>query len=189
VTGTRSGRGAALLAAVGCLVVAACSGSDSSDTPEPSADTSDSSITVTSDAFGDGDAIPVEFSCDGSNTSPALSWSGVPATADALALVLADPDAPSGTFYHWVVADIPTTINSVDAGGTPEGGVVAQNSAGDPAYMGPCPPSGTHHYRFTVYALSERTGISADASTDDALSAIDAVADTAGTLTGTYTRD
>ena len=189
MTGTTSRRAATVLATAACLVVAACSGSDSSDTPEPSADMSGGTITVTSDAFGDGDAIPVEFSCDGSNTSPALSWSGVPASADALALVVADPDAPSGTFYHWVVADIPTTTTRVDAGNTPEGGVVAQNSAGDSAYMGPCPPSGTHHYRFTVYALSERTGISADASTDDVLSAIDAVADTAGTLTGTYTRD
>lgn len=168
------------------LLIAACSGGGSSDTPEPSVE--QQSITVRSASFEDGAAIPVEFSCDGSNTSPALQWSGVPDSAKALALVVADPDAPGGTFYHWVVADIPTTTLGVDAGGTPKGGVVAENSSGDAAYMGPCPPSGTHRYRFTVYALSTPSGVSGGESTEDAVTAIDKVAAAGGTLTGTFSR-
>jgi Raf kinase inhibitor-like YbhB/YbcL family protein len=145
-------------------------------------------LRVTSDAFGDGDPIPVGYTCDGANTSPPLRWRQVPPAAQALALVVADPDAPGGTFYHWVVTDIPTTTNGVREGSTPPG-VVGANSAGDTAYMGPCPPSGTHHYRFYVFALSRRVGLGPGTDPRQAVDAINAAATAGGTLVGTYTRD
>jgi len=102
--------------------------------------------------------------------------------------VMSDPDAPSGTFYHWIVTDIPADSTGFELGATPDG-VVAQNSTGESAYQGPCPPSGTHRYRFTVYALDEKVGLTEGTDTTDALDAIQQVAVADGTLVGTYTRD
>ena len=146
-------------------------------------------IVVTSTAFGDGEMIPERYTCDGDEVAPPLSWSGVPDDAAAVALVADDPDAPSGTFTHWVVLDIPTSTVSSDQGGVPEGGVQAESSAGGAAYAGPCPPSGTHHYRFTIIALDAETGLAEGAPLDEALTAVDDHAVARGTLTGTYNRE
>jgi Raf kinase inhibitor-like YbhB/YbcL family protein len=144
---------------------------------------------VTSASFTDGGAIPVRFTCDGDQTSPPLSWSdGADATPAAWALVVDDPDAPGGTFVHWVVFDIPAGTRSVAPGAVPAGGRQAVGSAGSAGYAGPCPPSGTHHYRFTVYALSAPTGLDDGVGADDALAGIRAGADAQGTLVGTYAR-
>lgn len=146
------------------------------------------SITVTSTAFGADQPVPAKYSCDGDDVSPAVAWDGVPAEAKAVALVVDDPDAPRGTFTHWVVLDIPAGTTSVADAQVPAGGKQAKNSAGKAAYMGPCPPSGTHHYRFTVYALSAPTGLGDGAELDAALQAIDKVTVARGRLTGTYAR-
>lgn len=143
-------------------------------------------ITVTSREFENGDPIPERFSCHGENVSPPLEWTGVPDEAQAVALVVDDPDAPDGTYTHWVVVDIPTDTISIATGTPPEGVTQVQNSAGDAAYTGPCPPSGTHHYRFTVYALSEPTGVEEGAELDAGLDAIEEHAVARGTLEGTY---
>jgi Raf kinase inhibitor-like YbhB/YbcL family protein len=145
-------------------------------------------IEVTSTAFGDGDPIPEQYTCDGDEVSPPLAWSGVPADAAAVALVVDDPDAPSGTFTHWVVLDIPVATTSSAEGGVPEGGLQASTSAGSASYAGPCPPSGTHHYRFTVVALDAETGLAEGAALDEALAAVDDHAIARGTLTGTFRR-
>jgi Raf kinase inhibitor-like YbhB/YbcL family protein len=145
-------------------------------------------ITVTSTAFDDGGVIPERFSCDGAEDSPPLAWSGIPDDAAAVALVVDDPDAPSGTFTHWVVLDIPVTTTTSDQGAVPRGGIEASSSSGDAAYVGPCPPSGTHRYRFTVVALDDETGLAAGAGLADALAAVDEHALARGTLTGTYAR-
>ncbi|HEY7042208.1 MAG TPA: YbhB/YbcL family Raf kinase inhibitor-like protein [Nocardioidaceae bacterium] len=166
--------------------LSACSGGGASDTPEPT--TEQQSITVTSKAFSDGDLIPETFSCDGENVSPPLDWDGVPGAAQSLALVVADPDAPGGTYYHWLVTDIPVDITNIGQDSEPDGGVVADNSAGDAAYTGPCPPSGTHHYRFTIYALSKPTGLPPGSGVDETVDAIGTRAIASGTLVGTYTR-
>ena len=146
-------------------------------------------ITVTSSAFADGEPIPQRYTCDGDEVSPPLAWTGVPAAAAAVALVVDDPDAPSGTFTHWVVLDVPPATTSSDEGDVPAGGIQAASSAGPATYAGPCPPSGTHHYRFTVIALDEVTGLGEGATLDDALTAVDEHATARGTLTGTYSRD
>lgn len=142
-------------------------------------------ITVTSSAFADGAAVPTRFTCKGIDVSPPLRWSGVPADAAALALVVADPDAPRGTYIHWVVVDADPGTSSVDEGEVPAGARQARNSAQHPRYDGPCPPSGTHRYRFTVYALRRATGLPDGADLPDALDAIDRLATARGTLVGT----
>ncbi len=162
-----------------------CAGGQSSTREEAAVEAPDV-ITVRSHAFRDGQPIPARFSCDGDGQSPPLAWDGVPGDAEALALVVDDPDAPRGTFVHWVVLDMPVGTTGVDADAVPSGAVQAKNSAGRPSYFGPCPPSGTHHYRFTVYALSRRTGLSDGAGLSKALRAVEATATAQGRLVGTY---
>jgi len=168
-------------------VVSGCGGEESSD---PGAGDAPSAITVTSTAFTDGGNIPVGFTCDGEETSPPLAWTAGDAAAKpaAWALVVDDPDAPGGTFVHWVVLDIPPATRSLAAGEAPRGATQVTNSAGSAEYAGPCPPSGTHHYRFTVYALPAATGLPADAGIDDALAKVQSSATATGTLVGLYSR-
>ncbi len=116
-------------------------------------------LEVTSAAFTDGGQIPGAYTCDGSDISPPLSWSPVPPGTAGIALLVTDPDAPLGTFVHWVVYNIPpgTRDLPVGAGGKevlPEGSLQGTNDMGSTGYAGPCPPGGKpHHYRFTVSAL------------------------------------
>lgn len=165
-----------------CSLAAAC-GSD----PAPEIQTdAPSALTVSSKAFDDGEAIPVRYTCDGPGVSPPLAWSDGSSRTAAWALVVDDPDAPDGDFVHWLVVDIPPPTRSVAEGAVPADGTELTDSSGDPGWSGPCPPSGTHHYRFTVYGLSERTRLPEDASLDEALAAIGDAAVEKGSLVGTY---
>ena len=146
------------------------------------------SITVTSSAFAEGEAIPREYTCDGGGRVPPLAWSDVPDDAGALALVVDDPDAPSGTFTHWVVLDLPADMRELTDGRLPAGTKQAVNSGGRTGWYPPCPPSGTHRYRFTVHALSRTTGVPDGAPLERALAAIRGFAVASGTLEGTYSR-
>jgi Raf kinase inhibitor-like YbhB/YbcL family protein len=172
---------------MGLLVIDCGGGSESgsSDRTEPEVP---DVITVTSTAFEEGAPIPARYTCDDANVAPPLEWQGLPDEAAAVALVVDDPDAPSGTYTHWVVLDIPVGITSSTEGGVPEGGLQAQNSAGDASYFGPCPPSGTHRYRFTVVALEAKTGLTEGVDLETALDAIDSSTLARGRLTGTYQR-
>jgi Raf kinase inhibitor-like YbhB/YbcL family protein len=108
-------------------------------------------LKISSDSFTHEEYIPRIYSCEGKNINPHLSISGIPASAKSLALIVDDPDAPSGIFTHWIVWNIlPTSFIEEDA--VPEG-IQGINSYGKPEYAGPCPPSGTHRYFFKVYAL------------------------------------
>ncbi len=120
--------------------------------------------------------------------SPPLAWDGVPAEARAVALIVDDPDAPRGTFVHWVLLDLDPASGSLAEDSVPAGARQAVNSAGKAAYFGPCPPHGTHHYRFTVHALSAPTGLEAGAGVERALAAIAGASIAQGRLTGTYAR-
>jgi Raf kinase inhibitor-like YbhB/YbcL family protein len=143
-------------------------------------------ITVRSPAFAAGAMIPVRFSCRGSSTPIPLTWTGVPAGAASVALIMDDPDAPSGTFTHWVVFNLPVSSRGITNGRLPAGAAQAQNGRGQAAYTGPCPPSGTHHYRFTVYAEPKRLPLQAGASLAEALAAIRSNPLASGRLTGLF---
>ena len=112
-------------------------------------------IEIGSSAFSEGETVPVRFTCDGDNVSPPLSWSGVPEDASELRISLRDPDAPSGTFTHWLVSGIAPSSSDVGQGMVPPGGTEERNSFGETGYGGPCPPPGDapHRYVFTVEAL------------------------------------
>jgi hypothetical protein len=114
------------------------------------------SLTVSSDAFKPNAAIPAEYTCEGGEKTPPLSWSGVPSDAKSIAILVEDPDAPKGTFTHWIVTNIPPSESSLSANGAlPQGAVAAKNDKGATGYAAPCPPSGTHHYHFHVFALDK----------------------------------
>jgi len=103
--------------------------------------------------FEDNSNIPSEFTCDGRDVSPQLSWEDVPDETKSFALSVTDPDAPGGTWIHWLVHDIPKDVRSIKQGGLPKGAKQVENDFGMEDYGGPCPPSGTHRYIFTLYAL------------------------------------
>lgn len=101
-----------------------------------------------------GKEIPSEFTCDGANVSPELHWEGALAETKSFALTVRDPDAPMGTFDHWLVCNISASVSSISKGGPiPQGATQIQNDFGKLDYGGPCPPSGTHRYFFKLYAL------------------------------------
>jgi Raf kinase inhibitor-like YbhB/YbcL family protein len=138
-------------------------------------------IVVTSPAVRDGERIPTEYTCQGAAQVPELSWRSVPASARSLALVVSDPDAPRGTFLHWILYDLGPGDGGIAGGGAPASAREAENSAGKSGWSAPCPPSGTHRYRFTVYALRERAS---GESTQQVLDAVERAAVARGTLTG-----
>jgi Raf kinase inhibitor-like YbhB/YbcL family protein len=158
--------------AVALLFFAACEddGTDSEDPtpgegataeetapPESSPPSGDSAaLEISSSAFGDNDTIPTVYTCDGDNASPPLAFSDVPEDAQSLALIMDDPDAPSGTFVHWVVWNIDPATADVPANTVPASGTQGLNGIGQAAYIGPCPPDGEHHYYFKLYALDTR---------------------------------
>jgi len=120
------------------------------------ADPAPKTLTVTSDAFQANETIPTDYTCEGAQKSPPLSWSGVPSDAKSIAILVEDPDAPKGTFTHWMVTNIPPSDTSLSENGSlPTGAVAAKNGKGTNGYAAPCPPSGTHHYHFSVFALDK----------------------------------
>ena len=108
---------------------------------------------ISSPAFAEGADIPIRHTCDGEDRSPRLTWTGTPENARSLALVMDDPDAPRGTFTHWVVYDLPSDLTELGEGSTQ--GTQGRNSFGRSGYGGPCPPPGDqpHRYRFTLHGL------------------------------------
>jgi Raf kinase inhibitor-like YbhB/YbcL family protein len=103
-------------------------------------------LTVTSSAFRANGPIPRELTCRGGDKSPPLSWSPVPGETMSIAILIEDPDAPKGPFTHWIVTDLPRDTTSLpEGGGLPPGAIAGSNSTGTTGYVGPCPPSGTHH--------------------------------------------
>lgn len=112
---------------------------------------------LTSSAFEHEGTIPSRYTCEGADVSPPLSVEDVPPEAASLVLVMDDPDAPRGTWDHWIAYDIPTDARMPEDVGTL--GTPGRNSSGGTGYSGPCPPSGTHRYFFVVYALDARLGL------------------------------
>lgn len=119
-------------------------------------ETNPGTFTLHTNAFVDGGPMPVLYTCDGKNISPFLEWEHLPNKTQSLAVIVIDPDAPGGIFYHWLLYNIPTSMTSLSEGMThfPTNVLLGKNSFGKLAYSGPCPPKGASHtYLFTLYAL------------------------------------
>jgi Raf kinase inhibitor-like YbhB/YbcL family protein len=142
-------------------------------------------ITITS-VFPAAGIIPDQYGCRGQNINPPLDISGIPAGAKGLALIIDDPDAPSGDWVHWLLWNIDPQTAQLAENSIPTGAVVGLNSYGSDRYEGPCPPSGTHHYQFKIYALDSLLDLSPSADKPELLAAMAGHILGQAILTGTY---
>jgi Raf kinase inhibitor-like YbhB/YbcL family protein len=177
---------AALLAlpALWLALAAGCGGGgEKVSGPPPSAP---ERIRITSPAFESDGTIPKRFTCDGENVSPALAWTGVPDEARELALLVEDPDAPGGTFVHWVLFRLDPGADGLAEGNVPKGARQGENSAGKSEYAGPCPREGdpAHRYEFLLYALSSPLDLEDGAPAEDVRAAVTDAAIARGRLVG-----
>jgi len=151
-------------------------------------------IALSSTAFKEGDRIPVKYTCDGEDISPALLWNEPPQLTESFVLIVDDPDAPGGVFTHWILFNIPTNIRQFGEGVPTQeqlenGALQGRNDFGRIGYGGPCPPSGrSHRYQFTIYALDQRLNLKAGVSKKQVIDAMQGHILAKGQLTGAYQR-
>jgi Raf kinase inhibitor-like YbhB/YbcL family protein len=172
------------------LVLIVIAGVDCRSAAKQAASEGEQSMTIelTSSAFGQGATIPRKYTCDGDNLSPPLAWSAPPGGTQSLALVVDDPDAPRGTYVHWVLFNL-----SLDQDGLSEGvqnvGVQGRNNAGGIKYAGPCPPPGpAHRYFFKLYALDIELDLKPGANKAEVVQAMEGHILAQGELMGRYGR-
>ena len=175
------------------LSLAACENQKPVPTPPAVTPEDSRQLTVTSRAFKEGEAIPRQYTCDGINISPPLEWSGVPKTAKTIAIIADDPDAPAGTWVHWVLYNLPAdNIGLVENLPSTEnlkaGGFQGKNDFGKIGYGGPCPPSGTHRYFFKVYAVDTELPLKAGATKAEVEKAMEGHVLAQAQLMGSYGR-
>lgn len=162
-------------------------------TPHPTA-APQTELTLRSSAFQANGEIPAEYTCEGKDMSPPLSWDGVPPQAKSLALIVDDPDAPDPkapqrTWVHWVLYDIPAQAHGLRAGEPPaEGARQGLNDWKRPGYGGPCPPIGRHRYFFKLYALDTQLGDLRTPTKDQLLKAMKGHVIAQTELVGTYAK-
>ena len=140
---------------------------------------------LTSPAFDNNRSIPKRFTCDGEGINPPLQIGGIPKDAKSLVLIVDDPDAPMGTFVHWVVYDIPV-ISAIGEGSIP--GKQGMNTTRGINWVSPCPPSGTHRYIFKIYALNKELGLKEGAARAAVEKAMESHILDKAELTGLYKR-
>lgn len=160
---------------------------------DPATQTEVATIKISSPAFDDGGMIPQQYACDGDNISPPLNWEAVPDGTQSIALIVDDPDAPNGTFVHWVLYDLPPDVQGLPENlphdkEFPIGGIQGINSTDQLGYMGPCPPSGTHRYFFKLYALDEKLNLPAGETKSRLLDAMEGHVLGQGQTMGRYQR-
>jgi len=144
---------------------------------------------LSSSAFIQSQAIPVKYTCDDQDVSPPLQWSEPPQGTQSFALICDDPDAPVGTWVHWVLFNIPAETRELPEQGLPPGGSVdGKNSWGRTGYGGPCPPGGTHRYFFKLYALDTTLDLPAGVDKAKLLKAMEGHILGQADLMGTYSR-
>ncbi len=171
------------------VCTAACAGAPQPGTPEAAGP-----LQLTTPAFAPGEAIPQQYTCDGQDTSPALLWSGVPPGAQSLALIMDDPDAPGGTWVHWVLYNLPPDIAGLEAGVEKSEQVSGLGLQGvtdfrRPGYGGPCPPAGSEHrYFLRLYALDTRLELPGGATREQVDQAMQGHILAQGELMGVYAR-
>jgi len=157
-----------------------------------STDSSPGQVQLTSPAFAYGEKIPFRFTCEGDDVSPPLEWSGAPVETRSFALICEDPDAPRGTWVHWLLYNVPAGAVELKQAvptlpETPSGARHGCNTAGDMAYAGPCPPPGKpHRYFFRLYALDIMLNLPPGASREELEQAMEQHILGQGTLMGTY---
>jgi Raf kinase inhibitor-like YbhB/YbcL family protein len=185
-------RNSMLLLPLAALVLLGASSPDEPSDVSTKPETAE--LTLTSKDFGADAPIPVEHTCDGPDRSPGLEWNGVPKETKAFAIIAEDPDAPKGTFLHWIVWNIPDAARAFD-GGVPikaklgDGTIQGKNDFDRVGYAGPCPPKGsTHKYVFRILALGDRLEATEDTPTDEVLKAAKKAAIADAKLTGSYER-
>jgi Raf kinase inhibitor-like YbhB/YbcL family protein len=140
---------------------------------------------ITSPAFENNQEIPEKYTCQGENINPPLELGEVPANAQSMVLIVDDPDAPAGTWTHWVVYNIPKDTEKIESGIKPPG-IEAVTSFGKPGFSGPCPPSGTHRYFFKVFALDNLFRIGNDSNRTTVEAAMQNHILSSGELVGLY---
>ncbi len=150
-------------------------------------------IQITTPAFEEGGMIPSRFTCDGPDVSPPLEWKNIPQGCRSLALICDDPDAPAGTWVHWVIFNIPPTIDGLEEGIPADevlasGAVQGRNDFRRIGYGGPCPPGGTHRYFFTVFALDTKLDLAPGTTKAHLLTAMEGHILDKGILMGRYRR-
>ncbi len=165
------------------VVILGCSGESKFDEVEQMGE-----LKLTSPAFKDGGRIPDKYTCEGENISPPLEISGVPQGAKSLVLIVDDPDAPMGTWDHWIVWNIDPTTTKIGENSTPEGAVQGLNDFRQHEYGGPAPPSGTHRYIFKLYALNITLKLHDDAVKQDVENAMNGNVIAQTQLMGTFSR-
>lgn len=175
------------------LVAAGCGSGEKEFKPttasfKSGASSSVTGLTLESSAFKDNDFIPERYSCKGSNTPPPLNWGGTPLSAKDVAIIVTDPDAPNGTFVHWIVTGLPLTAGgSITGSKLPAGAKVEKNSADQAGYTGMCPPAGaTHTYTFEVLALRSPAKFDEGMSPIDKVKALRADATHGGRMRGRF---
>ena len=171
------------------LLLAACNTAAASPSPQEAP----MALTLSSSAFAEGKSIPDEFSCKGRNISPALAWTDAPASTVSFALIVDDPDAPVGTFTHWVIYNMPAASQSLAKAVAhqptfDDGAAQGRNSGNHQYYDGPCPPSGTHRYFFRLYALDTRLELPPGATADQVRKAMQGHILAQGELMGTFSK-
>jgi Raf kinase inhibitor-like YbhB/YbcL family protein len=148
------------------------------------------SLSLESPAFKANSQIPQQYSCDGKDVSPALSWHNPPENTKSYVLIVDDPDAPGGDWVHWVLFNIPAQVRSLaSAAETPVGAVSGRNSWRRTGYRGPCPPNGTHRYFFKLYALDTVLNLDSSANKQDVMAAMKGHILESTELRGSYTRN
>lgn len=193
-----------MLGGAACLVTIVMAGCERREhAPQPSAPAANArKLEITSPAFSDGQPIPAKYTCQGEDVAPPLKWSQAPDSTRSFALICEDPDAPGGTWVHWVLYNLPPTANqldfsaitrmegeglkSPDASRNPASG---RNDFGRIGYGGPCPPAGpAHHYHFKAYALDTELALKPGATKQELEQAMRGHVLAEGVVIGTYAR-
>lgn len=156
--------------------------------PAPTRAPRSNDMKLTSPAFEDYGKIPKAYTCDGGKKNPPLTFTGVPKDAKSLAIIIDDPDAPSGTFNHWLIWNIDPTISEILFGVLPAGSQQGTTTAGREGYVPPCPPVGQHRYFITLFALDAQIGLDGKAKKSDLESAMAGHIIVQTQLIGVYSR-
>ncbi len=154
-------RGLILAGILCCVLIVGCTADSSAPQGEVS------TMRIYSPEFNDNSFIPKKFTCEGMDINPQLLFEDIPEGAESLVLILDDPDAPAGTWVHWVVFNIPKDVTGIPEDSVPDNAVQGLNSWPKNNYGGPCPPSGTHRYFFKLYALDNQLELDDTATKKD----------------------